>query len=175
MHQTRDQIDAQATATGGQGQDPGAAGVPASATPDGQVQAELSTRIIAGLIDTGLAIVVGFIPFIGGLAATAYWLVRDGLEVEGLRHRSVGKKLMGLRPVRLDGASMDLATSARRNWPFAFGGVVQILMFIPFVGWLLMIPVALVALVVGITEIVLILSGGRRLGDRTAGTRVVKA
>ena len=175
MHQTREQVDTQATATGGSGQDPRTAGVPDTTQPAGPVPADLGTRIIAGLIDTGLAIVVGFIPLIGGLAATAYWLVRDGLEVDGLRHCSLGKKLMGLKPVRLDGASMDLATSARRNWPFAFGGVVQILMFIPFVGWLLMVPVALVALVVGITEIVLILTGGRRLGDRTAGTQVVKA
>lgn len=136
--------------------------------------AEVSQRVIAGLIDTALAIVVGFIPIIGGLAATAYWLVRDGLEVDVARQRSIGKKLMGLKPVRLDGQEMDIATSARRNWPFAFGGVAQVLMFIPFVGWLLVIPVALVALVVGIVEVVMILTGGRRLGDRTARTRVVK-
>lgn len=137
--------------------------------------ADLGQRVIAGVIDTALAIAVGFIPVVGGLVATAYWLARDGLEVDFARHRSIGKKIMGLKPVRLDGRPMDLATSARRNWPFALGGVVQILMFIPLVGWLLMIPVALLALVIGIAEIALILTGGRRLGDRTADTQVVQA
>lgn len=139
-------------------------------------KADLSKRFIAGVIDCVIAVVIGMIPFIGGLIAAAYWLVRDGLEIEFMDRRSIGKKVMKLRPVRLDGRPMDIATSVRRNWMFALGGVVQLLMFIPILGWLLMIPVGLVALALGLLEIFKVVtdSQGRRLGDSMAGTKVVE-
>lgn len=142
----------------------------------GAGKAELSKRIIAVVIDAVLAMVVGMIPLVGGLVGAAYWLVRDGLEVEFMDRRSLGKKLMKLRPVRLDGQPMDIATSVKRNWMFAFGGVAQILMYIPIIGWLMLIPVALIALALGLFELFKVITDpqGRRLGDSMAGTKVIE-
>lgn len=141
-----------------------------------QAKADITKRILAALIDGVLGVVVGMIPLIGGIISTAYWLVRDGLEVEFLDQRSLGKKLMKLRPVRVDGAPMDIATSVKRNWPFAFGGVALILAYIPIIGWLLLVPLGLLALIVGVIEAVLLFTDpdGRRMGDKFAGTRVIE-
>lgn len=144
-------------------------------TPTATPTADLGPRILAALIDAVLAFAVGFVPVVGGLAAAAYWVVRDGLDVEFMDHRSLGKKVMNLRPVTAAGAPVDLQTSVKRNWMLGLGGVAQILLFIPFVGWLLVLPVALAALVVGVMELILVLTSGRRWGDRLAGTRVVEA
>lgn len=139
-------------------------------------KADLGKRFFALLIDAVLAVVVGFIPLIGGLVGATYWLVRDGLEFDFMDRRSIGKKIMKLRPLRLDGKPMDVGTSVRRNWMFALGGIISLLLFIPIIGWILMIPVALVSLGLGIVEIVKVLTDGegRRLGDSMAKTRVVE-
>lgn len=139
-------------------------------------KADLTKRIVAGIIDAVVAVVVGLIPIVGGLVATAYWLVRDGLDVEFMPNRSLGKKVAGLQPVTLDGRPVDIQTSVMRNWPFAVGGVAQILLFIPVIGWLLMLPVALVALGLVLVELFLVVTDdeGRRLGDKTADTRVIE-
>jgi uncharacterized RDD family membrane protein YckC len=149
--------------------------VGSSALP--MAKANLQKRAIAAIIDCVAAVLVGLIPIVGGLIATAYWLVRDGLDIEFMPHRSLGKKLVGLEPVTLDGRPVDLETSVKRNWPFAIGGVVQILLFIPIIGWLLMIPVALVALGLGLFELFLVVTSedGRRLGDKFANTRVIES
>jgi uncharacterized RDD family membrane protein YckC len=142
----------------------------------GVVKADLSKRFIAAVIDAVIAIVVGFIPVIGGLIGAAYWLFRDGLEIDFMDRRSIGKKVMKLRPVRLDGAPMDPITSATRNWMFALGGLISLLLFIPIIGWLMMIPVALLALALGLFEIFKVVTDGqgRRLGDTMAKTVVVE-
>lgn len=142
-----------------------------------RAKADVGKRIAAAAIDAVLTVVVGFVPIVGGLAAAAYWLVRDGLELDFMDRRSLGKKVMKLRPVRLDGGEMDLATSAKRNWMFALGGVAQLLLFLPLVGWLLVLPVALAALALGVVELVLALSDdrGRRLGDRMADTVIIES
>ncbi len=142
----------------------------------GTGKADLSKRFIAAVIDCAIGFAIGLIPFIGGLIGAGYWLVRDGLEIEFMDRRSIGKKVMKLRPVRLDGQPMDIATSVRRNWMFAFGGVVQLLMFIPILGWLLMIPVGLVALALGLLELFKVVTDpqGRRLGDSMAATKVIE-
>jgi uncharacterized RDD family membrane protein YckC len=70
---------------------------------------------------------------------------------------------------------MDIATSMKRNWMFALGGISQLLA-ITIIGLVVAIPLALVAFVIGIVEIVLVLvdPDGRRLGDKLAVTRVVE-
>jgi uncharacterized RDD family membrane protein YckC len=140
-------------------------------------KADLAARFFAALIDVALGVVVSFIPAVGGLLAAAYWLVRDGLDLDFMDGRSLGKKVLKLRPVRLNGQPMDLATSMKRNWMFALGGVVSFLLFIPIIGWLLIIPVTLAALALGIVELVLVVTDpeGRRIGDRMAGTRLTAA
>lgn len=140
-------------------------------------KADLTKRAVACVIDAVAAFAVGMVPFIGGIAGAAYWLVRDGLDVEFMPNRSLGKKLVGLQPVTFpDGRKLDLETSVKRNWPFVFGGIAQALAYIPIIGWLLIFPVALVALGVGIVEIYLVVTtdDGRRMGDKFAGTHVIE-
>jgi uncharacterized RDD family membrane protein YckC len=132
-------------------------------------KADLTKRFIAALIDNVLASLVSFIPF-GGIIGAAYILLKDGLEFEFMDKRSIGKKLMKLRPIRLDGGSVDITTSIARNWPLAIGSVLSI---IPVLGALIAIPIVIV---ISIVEFVLVLTDpeGRRLGDRLAGTKVIE-
>ena len=98
------------------------------------------------------------------------------MEFEFMDHRSVGKKVMKLRPVTADGGQLDMMMSIQRNWMFGFGGIMQFLMYIPFIGWLLILPVGLVAFVIGIIELIKVLTDeeGRRFGDVWANTKVVE-
>ena len=151
--------------------------VPLTTTDDAAGAPDTLTRFLAFLID-GIAVgLVGLVPVIGGLAGVAYVLFRDGLDVDFMRHRSLGKKLMKLSVVRDDGAPMDPMTSARRNWPLAFGSLTQFLIFIPVLGWILIPFVLIAGAVFVIIEIVRVTTNpeGRRLGDGYAGTRVITA
>ncbi len=147
-----------------------------SSTSAGTAKADLGKRFIAVIIDAVIGAVVGLIPVVGGIVAAAYWLCRDGLEYDFMDRRSIGKKVMKLRPVRDDGQPMDLQTSFRRNWMFALGGLVALLAVIPIIGWILLPIVALVAVVIGIVEAVLVVTHdeGRRFGDKMAGTHVIE-
>jgi uncharacterized RDD family membrane protein YckC len=138
-------------------------------------KADLTKRFIAALIDGVIGGLLSFlvglaIPFVGGILGAAYILLKDGLDVEFMDKRSIGKKLMKLRPVRLDGGAVDINTSIMRNWPLAIGSIISI---IPILGWVLG-PLA--ALVFSIIELVLVLTDpeGRRLGDKLAGTKVIE-
>ena len=150
---------------------------PATETTDGETpkRPDNGKRARAAIIDAVIAMVVGFVPIAGGIAAPAYWLVRDGLDLDFMDHRSIGKKVMKLRPVTLDGQLLDMATSAKRNWMFALGGVAQFLAS-TIIGIVIAIPLGLVAFVIGIVEVVLVLTDaeGRRIGDKMAGTRVIE-
>jgi uncharacterized RDD family membrane protein YckC len=139
-------------------------------SPQTTVKADLVKRFIAALIDNVLAALVGAIPVVGGIVGAAYILLKDGLDLEFMDKRSIGKKLMKLRPVRLDGGTMDITTSVQRNWPLAIGSILSI---IPILGWIIAVPVALV---IGVIELVLVLTDpeGRRLGDKLAGTKVTE-
>lgn len=147
----------------------------AAAPPVPPGKADLAKRFIAAVIDAVIAIAVGFIPIIGGLIATAYWLLRDGLDIEFMDHRSLGKKVMKLRPVTMDGQPIDLAGSMKRNWMFALGGIAQMLAF-TIIGLIIAIPLAFVAFLLGIIELILVLADpeGRRLGDKIAATKVIE-
>jgi uncharacterized RDD family membrane protein YckC len=170
--------DQEFRAPGAVGESPTDVNPGSSTLPVGVVlaKADLTKRFLAGLIDGGLAFVVSMVPIIGGLVAAAYLLFRDGLELDFMDGRSIGKKVMKLRPVRLDRQPMDMVTSAKRNWMFALGGITSLLLFIPILGWLLMIPVALAGLALGIIEIFLVVTDpqGRRLGDKIAASQVVE-
>jgi len=148
-----------------------AAGAVAGAAPD------TLTRFVAFLIDAVAVALIGLVPIIGGLAGIAYVLFRDGLDIEFMQRRSLGKKLMKLTVVRTDGLPMDPMTSAQRNWPLVFGSLAQILVYIPVIGWILIPFVVLAGAVLVIIEVVRIVTSpdGRRLGDGYAGTRVVTA
>ncbi len=147
---------------------------PQTEAVDGRVP-EFSSRFLAALIDGVVAGVIGFVPFVGALVGAAYLVSRDGLDVEFANKRSIGKKIMQLRPIRIDGQPMDIATSVKRNWMFGLGAVLQFLLFIPILGWLLMIPVGLAAMALGLLELYKTLTDPdqRRFGDHWAGTQVV--
>ena len=136
---------------------------------------DIGKRAIAVIIDAVIAVVVGLIPIAGGIVATAYWLVRDGLDLEFMDHRSIGKKVMKLRPVTLDGQPLDIATSIKRNWMFGLGGIAQFF-GMTIIGLVIAIPLGIIAFVLGIIELVLVLTDAesRRMGDKMAGTRVIE-
>jgi uncharacterized RDD family membrane protein YckC len=142
----------------------------------GMVKADLAKRFIAALIDGVIAAVVSFIPLVGSIAGAAYMLLRDGLELEFMDGRSVGKKVMKLRPITNDGSKMTIEKSIRRNWMFALGAFNGILLFIPILGWLLIIVLSIAGLLIGLFEVFKVLTDaeGRRIGDNMAGTKVVE-
>ncbi len=163
-------VDAAEDTSGGEGSQP-----TASVGNEASAKADIGKRAVAMIIDALIALVVGLVPIAGGIAATAYWLVRDGMEFDFMDRRSIGKKIMKLRPVTLDGRPMDIATSVKRNWMFALGGVVQFFAM-TIIGVVIAVPLGLAALLVGVIEVVLVFTDtdGRRMGDKLADTRVVE-
>ncbi len=146
---------------------------PAGSVP---AKADLSKRVIAMIIDGAIAGVLSTIPVAGGIIGGLYILLRDGFDFDFMKGRSVGKTLMKLRPVRLDGGVMDFGTSIKRNWMFALGLVISALALIPILGWMLIPFVAILSPIVVIIEAFLVYSDdqGRRFGDRLADTRVIE-
>ncbi|WP_176521847.1 RDD family protein [Longimonas halophila] len=140
-------------------------------------QPEKMTRFLAILIDSVLTMLVSWIPVLGPLLGAGYFLVRDGLTLDFMNQRSIGKHVMGLKVKRADGQAMDIETSAKRNWMFAIGGVTALVAEIPLLGWLLALPISLAALAIGLYEgyRVLTRSDQKRWGDDMARTTVVKA
>jgi uncharacterized RDD family membrane protein YckC len=160
---------------------PGSA-VPAPAPP--AAKADLGKRIIAALID-GIIVgvggmIIGFIPFIGGpiagVCVGGYWLLRDGLDLDFADKRSIGKKVMKLRPVRLDGQPMDRNVSIKRNMPLAIYAIGYFLWIVPVLGHLVSIPIFVIGGIINLVEAILVLTDpeGRRWGDKMAGTKVIE-
>lgn len=135
----------------------------------------LGVRAIAAVIDVVVGIVLYFIPLVGWLVSAAYWLARDGLDIGFMNHRSIGKQLMKLEPVTVDGAPIDLVTSVKRNWVFGIGAVIHVFLWVPILGLIVAIPLALAGFALGLAELFFLLTDaeGRRLGDKMAKTRVV--
>ncbi len=146
--------------------------------PAALAKADPVKRIIAFIIDSVVAMVVGFIPLIGGIIGALYMLLRDALPIEALEYKSIGKKLLNLSVVNTanPSAKVDYAASAKRNWMFALGPIMLFLAYIPFIGWALDILIAIAVFVLAIMEIVKLFSDekGIRLGDKMAGTMVIE-
>jgi len=144
---------------------------PGSGAPDKLI------RFFAFLIDSIIAGLLSNLPVIGGLLGAGYFVVRDGLELEVMDGRSLGKHLMGLRVVRLDGQTMDVETSVRRNWMWGLGPVFAVVAEVPLFGPLVAALLSFLALAVLLYEAYLVFTeaGGRRWGDELAGTQVVSA
>ena len=139
-------------------------------------KADLVKRFLAFLIDGVIAAIVSRIPWIGGILAALYILFRDGFDYEFMDHRSLGKRIMRLRPLCDNGSPVTFRVSAARNWPLVVTSLAIVLLLIPILGWLL-IPLAWVAgLILLLVEGFLTITdeAGRRWGDRLAGTRVVE-
>ena len=151
-------------------------------------KADLGKRFLALLIDGLIVMALSFILGMAGrtfsglglLIGAAYILLRDGLAFEFMNGRSIGKKVMKLRPIRLDGGIMDINTSIRRNWPLVLSSIIMGIASVSFgigmfaiaallgiIGWF--------ASLLGLVEAILVLtdSEGRRIGDKFAGTKVI--
>ena len=128
--------------------------------------------LIDGIVCVVLGAVVGLISSIlGSIIGAVYLVIRDGLDVDFMKHRSLGKKVMKLNVVRLDGKPMDIEASLKRNWMFGFGAITSI----PIFGLLLILVLGLPVLCIGLYECYKVLTdkGGRRWGDELAGTQVI--
>jgi len=145
---------------------------------DALTKADPVKRIIAFIIDAVACMIVGFIPFIGGIIGALYILLRDALPIEALEYKSIGKKLLKLSVVKTEepASKIDYATSARRNWMFALGPIMLFFLFIPIIGWIIDILLGIAVLILVIIEIVKLFTDekGLRLGDKMAGTMVIE-
>ena len=153
-------------------------------------------RFAAAAIDAALAAAIALAPAalspvqkarlfgVGLLLGAVYVLVRDGLPYAEWGARSLPKRWLGIRPYRLNGAPMDIATSVRRNLTlgasvaavglaYVLGGFRGIAVFgisiSDVVGAAAVAMVAVEALLVAVDPV------GRRVGDRMARTRVIEA
>ena len=135
-------------------------------------------RIIAFVIDAVASMIVGFIPFVGGIIGAFYMLLRDALPIEALEYKSIGKKLLKLSVVNIEDptSKIDYAASAKRNWMFALGPMMIFFLFIPILGWIIDILIGIAVFILIIIEIIKIFSDekGVRLGDNMAGTMVIE-
>jgi uncharacterized RDD family membrane protein YckC len=114
--------------------------------------AEMTTRLLAFIID--LIVYIAIFYGLGGLGhflAMIYILFRDGL----FGGQSIGKKILGLKVAHLDGRKIGFVDSSFRN--------------ILFIFYFLM-PVAII--VEGFFA--MMHPHKQRLGDRIAGTMVIK-
>ena len=125
-------------------------------------------RIGAWLIDLLIALplqTAALFPAVGLLMAPVlclYWLSRYSF----FGGQSVGKKVMKLQVVRMDGAPFTWTQSAQRNI-LALLFLIEMLPLIGFVG----VPLSLLA---AAADFVCVLATQRRIGDRFASTLVVR-
>lgn len=141
------------------------------AQPDSTI---LLHRWLALMIDGLIAFPLVFmavlpvISLLGTPLLVAYYISRDALLGNG---QSVGKKALGLKVEKDDGTPLTWIDSVKRNVVF-FAYLVLIFCTIPYLGWfiagILSIPLGILFLV----ETIMVISTGKRIGDRWGGTSV---
>lgn len=143
-------------------------------TEDGYVKADPVKRIIAFVIDSVIAAMIGFIPVFGGILGGIFFLFRDALPLEMLGGKSPGKYFIGLDLISYDqeNRKADYAISAKRNWMFAL----NLLIAVPVIGWMAAPLLGIVGILLAIIEVFRVFMNleGRRLGDMMAGTMVIE-
>jgi len=132
-------------------------------------RASNGARAVAYLIDVIPAVMIALIaliPLIGHIIAGVllgfYWLYRDAMRF------SLGKIALGLQVVQADGSPATRQSLIRRNMPLGIAGFVTA---IPLLGLFLGPITGFVAVA---SAGLLLLSEGQTLGDKWAGTAVVK-
>jgi uncharacterized RDD family membrane protein YckC len=135
----------------------------------GLMIADKGTRVVGYLIDILPAIplgLFGIIPIIGqiiaGLFLASYWLLRD------ITGNSLGKMLLKTHVVLRNGEESGTGARVLRNLPLM---IAPVLFMIPFIGYILGSSVSIIVILV---ESIMLLTQGERLGDKLAGTIVVK-
>lgn len=133
------------------------------------VIADKGTRVVGYLIDVLPPIILtpfGLIPIAGamiiGVCLAPYWLLRD---VTG---NSLGKIVLKTRVVMGNGEEASVGARIIRNIPLAIGPAFLI---IPILGYVLAPSISFIVILI---EGIMTLTQGERLGDRLAGTAVVK-
>jgi len=131
--------------------------------------ANKSQRAFGYLIDCLPIFVLSFvslIPFIGviiaGLIGVAYWLLRD------ISGASLGKLAMGIRVASKSGGPASVGARIARNITIAIPSMV---VAIPLIGYFAGPACGVVMIFL---EIFMLLGAGERIGDKIAGTMVVK-
>jgi uncharacterized RDD family membrane protein YckC len=139
------------------------------AQPPVLVRAPAFERWCAWLIDGALVILISLlalIPLLGGIlvavTATGYLLLRDR------QGASLGKRVMGLRVVGQDGQPASSNALIMRN---AILALPYLLHFIPYLGVVLTTVIWAPTCFI---ESFSVLLTGQRIGDKLAGTMVVK-
>ncbi len=133
---------------------------------DDRVRAEFIPRVVGKGIDLIIALTLWKIPgAVGAIAAMFYLFVADGFS----GGQSIGKRLVGLRVVRLDGEPFDFTSSILRNItlviPFGF-------YLIPAIGHFLAYTLG-IALLLFELYFCLYNDEGMRVGDTISSTTVV--
>jgi uncharacterized RDD family membrane protein YckC len=129
----------------------------------------LGLRAAGYLIDVLPALLIvpfAAIPIVGqffaGVLLGSYWLFRD------VTRASLGKLALGTEVRDLHGGVPTTAARITRNITLAAGAFV---LAIPIIGYVL---AGVVAMIMFWTEVIMLLTQGQRLGDKLAGTMVVK-
>ena len=156
-------------------------------------KANLFDRFVAFLIDIILTFLIIFLsPLLFGrllidigwpLIVSSYILLRDGFDFLG--NRGIGKIVTKLKPIiRETGANCDLITSAKRNCIFAIGYFLisfDLYLFInipefKYIEYFFMILIEWFVFIYAIVEVMFVFidKKGLRLGDKMAGTQVIK-
>ena len=131
-----------------------------------RVRAEFVPRMVAKGIDLIIALILWKVPgAVGAIAAIFYVLVADGFS----GGQSPGKRMVGLKAVRLDGEPFDFTSSIFRNITVA---IPLIFYIIPFLGHFLAFTLGIAFLLVE-TYFCLYNDEGMRVGDTVASTMVI--
>lgn len=139
-------------------------------------QANILRRFLALVLDGFIAVMMSFIPNVGGSLGVIYFLLRDALPIPSLKHGSLGKKLMKLELLKDNHQPLNVFDSLKRNWPLVFGLLTDPLSLMGEAG-LILVPffvVAAVAFTMLELTLALINPDGKRLGDRLAKTTVAE-
>jgi len=137
-------------------------------------KAEAFPRILAFVIDALISWIPVFIPFIGAVFGSLYLLFKDSImyqitQNDEWKNKSIGKKIMNLEILSLDGKVVNMEISAKRNLPITIGNFIAV---IPIIGWVIGPSIAFVLAVI---ELIVFLTNdeGQRLGDMWANTKVI--
>ncbi len=129
-------------------------------------------RFLALFIDFLLSMVLSLIPVLGAIAGALYMTLRDGLPFG-----SLGRKLIGTAvfDTKKNVVSPDYGTSFARNWMFAFMPL-SMCIYIVKGGFILVLAGSILTFFIVLVEAILVLydERGCRLGDKIAGTFVIK-
>lgn len=139
--------------------------------------ASAKKRIFAKMIDLAVVIVLG-LAWKGGpgsILGFLYAILSDGLPIQALRGRSIGKRLVGIEVYTPHSKSAAKTTAMKvsllRNLSL---GVIALLMAIPFMGWLLAL---MIGVPVAFIEVSLMIRADQhqRLGDVMAESYVIES